>query len=65
MEWISVKDRLPEKTGYYLYCADSPYRGVQDGIGISYFMHKKKDWNAVYTPCVTHWMPLPERPKNG
>ncbi len=62
MEWISVKDRLPEKSGYYLYFASSPYIGLQNGIGVSYFMHKAKDWKKVYTPYVTHWMELPEPP---
>jgi len=64
-QWISVKDRLPGESGYYLYFADNPYKGLQDGIGVSYFMHKAKEWKKVYTPCVTHWMPLPEPPEEG
>ena len=63
MEWISVEYRLPEKSGYYLYFASNPHRGLQNGIGVSYYMHKAKDWKKVYTPRVTHWMPLPEPPK--
>lgn len=62
-EWISVKDRLPEKSGYYLYFSKYPHGGLQDGIGVSYFQHKVKEWKKVYTPTVTHWMPLPEPPK--
>ena len=64
MQWISVKDRLPEKSGYYLYFSKYPHGGLQDGIGVSYFQHKVKEWKKVYTPTVTHWMPLPE-PPNG
>lgn len=62
MEWISVKDRLPEESGYYLYAARHPYCGLQNGIGVSYFMHKVKDWKKINKVYVTHWMPLPEPP---
>ena len=53
MEWISVKDRLPDTDGEYL-CTWNGYIGVliydrEQG----YFHHNK----------VTHWMPLPELPK--
>jgi len=62
-EWISVKDRLPDSSGYYLIACDSPYRGKQDGVNISYYQHKACNWKAVYNPCVTHWMPLPKSPE--
>ena len=63
MEWISVKDRLPENEGKYL-CWDVPYSSstsyptfghFQDG---KFYMHIADDWSNV-----THWMPLPEPPK--
>ena len=63
-EWISVKDRLPEESGYYLVFADNGRREV-----LSY-SKKYQAFNAFddayseeYVIPVTHWMPLPERPK--
>ena len=62
-EWISVEDRLPEKTGQYLTWHGSYY-------GIHYYSVEKQGWNILYCEnreyeikSVTHWMPLPERPK--
>lgn len=61
-EWISVKDRLPEEyKGKYL-CYIPGY-----GIGVaSYF--KYAVWNGRWSLMgfsvkVTHWMPLPQQPK--
>ena len=62
-EWISVKDKLPDKTDYYLVCLESPRCGLKDGVTTSYYQHKAKNWKAVYNPSVTHWMPIPEPPK--
>lgn len=59
-EWIPCNERLPEKSGYYLYFAADAYGGLQDGVGVSYYQHKVKKWKKVYTPRVTHWQPLPE-----
>ena len=39
-QWISVEDRLPEKSGYYLYRAENPHRGLENGVGVSYYQHK-------------------------
>lgn len=61
MEWISVEDRLPEKSGEYLtYC------GEYDGTSILNFevMKTKGKWKTKWKE-VTHWMPLPEPPKEG
>lgn len=55
MEWISVKDRLPQDYERVMYF-DSRERGF---IEIGYFV-------STQTPVptyVTHWMPLPEPPK--
>lgn len=63
-EWISIKDRLPDVIGDYL-CYD-------DGAGIAWaFFNSAKQWayshldgdNGYYV-FVTHWMPLPEPPKD-
>ena len=64
MDWISVKDRLPEKNksviGWY---KDNPF---------SKFCPEVVSWNGKgwvfvygrrYVTAVTHWMPLPEPPK--
>lgn len=62
-DWISVKERLPERFEPVLVCREkngSPY--VEQG-------HKDVgEWWKVYgtrTKQVTHWMPLPEPPEEG
>ena len=60
MEWISVKDRLPERMQLVIVCrkggkVEQGYRDVGD-------------WWKVYgtrTKYITHWMPLPEPPKES
>lgn len=63
--WIPCSEQLPDKSGYYLIACDNPHRGRQNGIDVSYYQHKAQNWKAVYNPCVTHWMPLPEAPKEA
>jgi hypothetical protein len=65
-EWISVKDRLPASSGYYL----TYYGGVYQDLSYS---TKHKLFNTFdddaserakrYHVAVTHWMPLPKPPK--
>jgi len=60
--WISVKDRLPEKLGFYLVFRDC------DGIYIEFFSPAKGFWydeDADIIGGQTHWMPLPEPPEGG
>lgn len=72
MEWISVKDKLPEngqrviafcsstkKTFVALFESNSDYKSV-------YWWHEGAR-NALYCVVskVTHWMPLPEPPKSN
>lgn len=60
MEWISVKDRLPEDTGYVL--AWSPrYQEVV----IAWYSEEEDFWRTEddLAPFPSHWMPLPEPPK--
>ena len=57
-EWISVKERLPEPGERVLYC----YRGF---VGEGY-LTRSGEWERAgiwtrYYP--SHWMPLPEPPK--
>ena len=62
-EWISVKDRLPEEKVNYIvhyrhaYCDDDDYWA----IGIYFYDGEKFQINPAYK--VTHWMPMPEPPK--
>ena len=53
-KWISVKDRLPEQFGKYLV--------VCKGIDIAQIRLWEGTWDSFVE--VTHWMPLPELPKN-
>ncbi len=57
-EWISVTDKLPGKTPTKCLCYS------KDG----YMVGSYTNWGWMF-PCyfgkVTHWMPLPEPPKEG
>jgi len=65
-EWISVKERLPEKTGRYqawIPCGDSGFPSYFD------WNAEMKGWNVTAESGreheiteVTHWMPLPPPP---
>lgn len=72
MEWISIKDRLPlkntsvicalkidgEKFSWELdYCCES---FGQDGFWLN---ENGGEYESDYTEYVTHWMPLPDPPK--
>lgn len=64
MEWISVKDRLPETKGQYIVAYHPSYwDNVEEGmfVGIDSFRGKTK-WAKSKYQRVTHWMPLPKRP---
>ena len=56
-QWISVKDRLPEDDRDYLLFIK---RGDFD---VGYFRSGFWTSYAEISPEVTHWMPLPEPPK--
>jgi hypothetical protein len=57
-EWISVEERLPEESGWYLVNIFVPFD--LDFMNLSHYS-KGYGWNNPAT--VTHWMPLPEPPK--
>lgn len=67
MEWIKVTDRLPENEDWVLVV--SHIRGeplVEMGCYVNCVEYQ--GWEAIDSfldrPCnVTHWMPLPEPPK--
>ena len=61
--WISVKERLPERKTIYLVHYKHAYSDV-DGywaMGTTFF--DGIQFNVGYAYKVTHWMPLPEPPK--
>lgn len=66
-EWISVKERLPETAGEYLVVYHPcHWDAVSEKVcvGIDTFRGKTA-WAKKKYQRVTHWMPLPESPKEG
>lgn len=61
-KWISVKDRLPEEEVRALVCG---IWGTQEFVYCD--MQKNGVWyiGAKYGAIISHWMPLPEPPKEG
>ena len=55
-KWIPVTERLPEKYEFVLVCSKVVKMRTD-------FIKDNCKW--YNTPCVTHWMPLPEPPKDG
>jgi Protein of unknown function (DUF551) len=62
-EWISVKDRLPEESQDALAFDDCGviHMAIYSPEGLVYRWHC--DTYGLYPHEVTHWMPLPEPPK--
>ena len=59
MKWISVKERLPESSKNVL-----AYKSYGQGYMVaSYFDGKWFPPDGIQFPVITHWMPLPEPPK--
>lgn len=63
-EWISVDERLPQKSGDYLTYHE------HRSCGVLYYNADIKLWNVYYSDdvrnairSITHWMPLPKAPK--
>jgi hypothetical protein len=62
MNWISVKDRLPDDYSDVLVY---DYDGMQYDIGW-YDFEGYKGWvNTNMEDSITHWMPLPEPPSEA
>lgn len=78
MRWIPVEERLPEEEGTYIVCADGEMKFDAYCMleGIKRWLCYDGSINALYIdpysgkplrggpyPRVTHWMPLPQPPK--
>ena len=66
--WISVKDKLPEDSGEYLVYIVANNEPKNKSIITLYYTNLSKqfvyyDNDNLFT--VTHWMPLPEPPKES
>ena len=74
-QWVSVKDRLPEVVDSYIVagkqrCPGEPWEYFTDiaeshGSYIDDFWDTFNDWVEGQDTHITHWMPLPEPPKEG
>jgi hypothetical protein len=68
-EWISVEERLPDKWGKYLAyrkCHFAPHVDIiryDTNRSVWYFFDS--EWGDCEVNDITHWMPLPEAPKEG
>ena len=70
MEWISVKDRLPEPDeNVFIYATRWEVKGYVVGITRRYrYTDGRETWVEPFpgfelTYHITHWMSLPEPPK--
>lgn len=55
MEWISVSDRLPE--------IGKPVLGSEGDNRMTVWVINSHEEYPLFSGYVTHWMPLPEPPK--
>ena len=63
-EWISVEDKLPDDSGYYLVAYQNKHNGSATIDIDMYVMCSAGEWwSNEYKYKVTHWMPLPLLPK--
>lgn len=68
--WISVKDRLPEKNGWYFTCVEQ--FKIPQCVGTTYFDKKMNEWFSdipmwqksltITTEIVDYWMEIPALP---
>lgn len=66
MKWISLKEKYPPKDTYVLAC-----RGAHIGAMRDVYYYEGEDiwedsygyWQTAENEGITHWMPLPEPPK--
>lgn len=64
MEWINVKTRLPERNMRVLVIVDRYIAMAEWNTEWKWFgFADREDTNAFSSRAITHWMPLPELPK--
>lgn len=65
MKWISVKDKLPEGAGNVLAYIPDLHDYNQGGCSVMGWVqdHWRDTYKGREFANVTHWMPLPEPPK--
>lgn len=64
MQWISVKDRLPEQPDGSDYVKCLAYLPYYDAIKVGVYSFSENCWRCdKLKETVTHWMPLPEKPR--
>lgn len=56
-KWVSVDERLPEKTGTYIVCT------AKNSVYCAKYYANGKHFGIEMNTRITHWMPLPEPPK--
>ena len=64
-EWISVKDRLPERKGKYLVTWLWAYGTEYENKYVDVVFFRGKTHWAKFEKYITHWMPLPDPPKEN
>ena len=68
-EWISVEERLPEsETEVLVWLRHIPNIAVygHDKYGnLDFYYIDECGYRGTFRPAVTHWMPLPEPPKES
>lgn len=60
-KWIPVSERLPEEDGIYLISVNTEPKGIYSRT--AWYFTQNEQWLAMQE--VTHWMPMPEPPKEG
>ena len=74
-KWISVKDRLPNPSTYVLALTAPGALSVGQNVIVADYIHPKSEDHGVFVIAytnyddkdivpVTHWMPMPEMPKD-
>ena len=69
MEWISVKDRLPEKYRRCIVYLDIMKETLiadfcpGSGGEIGYWRHEEQ-WIGLFSHHISHWMTLPKSPED-
>ena len=69
--WISVEERLPEDSSFYLTVVNGQYGSItfEEAVELGAYDQDEgwliEAWPEWENPGVTHWRPLPELPEGG